>query len=341
MRATVLRRGGLPTNFGQDFSGGLDLFPFFQAFPVDEESTKDRQKMDTFQKTENMKTKDTPAKNLQTKESDYYHVEFNLNISAVVEFIIPAKNDEQARRRADRILQQCEPMVKVQSHGGVAIDVVVPPANVETELLEISSVSLSAGPAVDKELRFVAEALKPPHHKPESSAENEPFRIQERGRAITLPFRWNRERDYGEFVARFDEADHPVSFLRERLCEEYERFNAVLDNALEHYLSKIDPDVACRPNVLSAEEKIECLLDLVATHSVTASYRRRLEEDLAECLRIDQERGRILKASLRATEEPWLYPLCKLADGIATSAMELEESLVCEQCGYSGPLVFG
>ena len=185
------------------------------------------------------------------------------------------------------------------------------------EIIKVSSIQESEG------------SPQSPLHHPQVS-----------GRTIKLPLPWNRERDHREFVDRFGNADCPLDFLLGKLPGDYERFNLVLDNAVNHFLGENAFAQAGGVGALSAQEKIEWLLELVATRSARASYRARLEDDLAECLFIDSERRRVLRGYLRANEEPWLYPLCELADGFIGCAMQLEESLICEQCGYQQPLVF-
>ena len=139
---------------------------------------------------------------------------------------------------------------------------------------------------------------------------------------------------------RFGDADRPLDFLLAELPDAYEKFNQLLDSALRLYLAKGASVLADQTALLSAEEKIEWLLELVAACSPRASYRARFEEDLAECLLMDRERRRVLRGYLRATEEPWLWPLCELADGLRGIAIRLEESLICENCGYRESLVF-
>ena len=174
--------------------------------------------------------------------------------------------------------------------------------------------------------------------KSEGSPQSSLPHPQVSGRAIKLPVPWDRDQDHKEFVDRFGDADCPLDFLLKKLPGNYEQFNAVLGNALNHYLGEAAS--ARGVALLSAQEKIEWLLELVATRSARASYRARLEDNLAECLIIDTERHRVLRGYLRATEELWLFPLCQVADGLIASAMELEESLICEHCGYVQPLVF-
>jgi hypothetical protein len=176
--------------------------------------------------------------------------------------------------------------------------------------------------------------------EPKGSPRNERRDSQVLGRAIKLPIQWDRQQDHDEFLDRFGYADSPLDFLREQLRGDYEQFNTVLDHALNHYLGQVAFALVCDVTVLSAEEKIEWLLELVATRSARASYRVRFEENLAECLFMDRERRRVLRSLLRATEKTWLYPLCDLADGLIGCAMSFEESLICEDCGYRQPLVF-
>ena len=176
--------------------------------------------------------------------------------------------------------------------------------------------------------------------KSEGSPQSSLPHPQVSGRAINLPVPWDRDQDHKEFVDRFGDADCPLDFLLGKLPGDYERFNLVLDNAVNHFLGENAFAQAGGVGALSAQEKIEWLLELVATRSARASYRARLEDNLAECLIIDSERHRVLRGYLGATDEPWLFPLCQVADGLIASAMELEESLICEHCGYVQPLVF-
>jgi len=187
--------------------------------------------------------------------------------------------------------------------------------------------------------------------KNESDAKQEPEDFRHNagiynGRAIKLPVRWDRQQDRADFDDCFGDDlrsaddESPLDFLQEKLPSAYEEFNEVLDNALNHYLGQTTFALTGGVAVLSTEEKIEWLLELVATRSASAPYRARFEDALAECLFIDRKRRRVLRGLLRSTEEPWLYPLCALADGLVSRAMDFEESLVCAHCGYQQPLVF-
>ena len=159
------------------------------------------------------------------------------------------------------------------------------------------------------------------------------------GNAVKLPCLWDRERDQEEFEARFGPDDRPLECILGRLARAYEEFNALLDSALKHYLGPQGFALIGQGAVLSAEEKIEWLIELVATRSTGATYRARFEDNLAECLFVDHERRRVLRGYLRAAGDPWLYPLCKLTDGIVVCAMEFEESLMVEDCGYKQSLL--
>ena len=160
------------------------------------------------------------------------------------------------------------------------------------------------------------------------------------GRSISLPVRWCRDRDLEEFVARFGENISPVSFLLKQISTASIQFDTVLGYALDHFLNLFHPMYTVDSKTLSAEEKIEWMQELIATRLLNVSYRARLEENLAECQIMDRERRRILRCYLRDPIEPWLFPFCELADGLVATAMEFEESLVCENCHFGQPLVY-
>lgn len=66
-----------------------------------------------------------------------YRAEANLNLSAVVEFVVTAQDVNRARQRAQAILNDCDPQIVVRLPTGETLEVALHPENVETELLEI------------------------------------------------------------------------------------------------------------------------------------------------------------------------------------------------------------
>ena len=66
-----------------------------------------------------------------------YRAEANLNLCAVVEFYVTARDVSQARQRAEAILKNCAPKIEVRVPTGETMEVTLHPENIETELLEI------------------------------------------------------------------------------------------------------------------------------------------------------------------------------------------------------------
>jgi folate-dependent tRNA-U54 methylase TrmFO/GidA len=71
------------------------------------------------------------------KSWSYYRVQANLNFYAMVEFLISAENVSQARQKAAKLLDQCEPIIHVGTPTGTPMQVSLHPENVEAELIEI------------------------------------------------------------------------------------------------------------------------------------------------------------------------------------------------------------
>jgi hypothetical protein len=66
-----------------------------------------------------------------------HRVTANLNLYAVVTFVVEAPDAEQAKRRADAILDECDPKIEISVSNGETMAVDLLPENVETELLEV------------------------------------------------------------------------------------------------------------------------------------------------------------------------------------------------------------
>ena len=162
--------------------------------------------------------------------------------------------------------------------------------------------------------------------------------------AIRLPRCWDHDKDDADFLARFGPIERlgerrRDEFIQDKIVEAYAVFNAVLDGAVGYF--GFGPRWRVRA-ALSSEEKIEGVLASLVARRLhrEGSYRKLLEERLAECAHMDHERGRILREHLRAAAAIWFFPLCEVADGLVSCAIGLETSLLCEGCGYSGTLVF-
>src|SRR6266436_8162050 len=66
-----------------------------------------------------------------------YRVRANLNFYAMVEFLISAENVSQAKQKAAKLLDQCDPIIDVWTPNGTPMQVSLPPENVEAELMEV------------------------------------------------------------------------------------------------------------------------------------------------------------------------------------------------------------
>jgi hypothetical protein len=93
--------------------------------------------MNSHQKSTRTQHEQKESPGTHPKSWSDYRVQANLNLYAMVEFLISAENVSQARQKAAKLLDQCDPIIDVWTPNGTQMQVSLHPENVEAELIEV------------------------------------------------------------------------------------------------------------------------------------------------------------------------------------------------------------
>ena len=125
----------------------------------------------------------------------------------------------------------------------------------------------------------------------------------------------------------------------DELSDEVERFREVLNDCMLFFLSDLEL-VALTGLLLTVQEKIDCLTQLVRDLGTRPEIRNRLLESLGYCGWVERKRHRLMSEARRALSIAWIAPFCELSDEMGSAGMQLEESFRSESDGYKAHVYF-
>jgi hypothetical protein len=137
---------------------------------------------------------------------------------------------------------------------------------------------------------------------------------------------WTNEQDVREYEARFGKSDDRLRDTRIRLNQNVAELHRVLASGINYFLQKRGVLSLRAPRSLDLRQKVELFTDLLSNFD-DSDYVLRFTTTLARVLWLESEQSRILA---QRGNQPWLYPMYHLTDCIATTTIDLEESLCCE-----------
>ena len=162
---------------------------------------------------------------------------------------------------------------------------------------------------------------------------------QRKRKIIRVLADWDSTKDKHEFEDRYGPSENYRLDALDKLADEIKRFGEVLNDAMTLFLPDLELAVLTGP-LVTVQEKIDCLTQLVRDLGTRPEIRNRLLESLGYCGWVERKRHRLMSEARRALSIAWIAPFCELSDEMGSAGMQLEESFRSESDGYKAHVYF-